>query len=61
MVEFTKVNIAMTKNTVKEFTPGQMEECIKVDFQTENNMVKEFINNKMVNKYTAYGLKVKKL
>jgi hypothetical protein len=55
MVEFIKVITAMTKNMDKVFTLGQMEECTKEDFQMENNMVKEFTNNKMVNKFTAYG------
>ena len=55
MAESIKVIIATTKNTVKAFTPGPTEECTKEGFQTENNMVKEFTNNKMVNKYTVYG------
>merc|ERR1712166_878217 len=55
MVEFIKVNIAMIKNMVKVYIPGPMEECTKEDFRTENNMEKEFTNNKMVNKYSVYG------
>jgi len=61
MEEFIKEITVMTKNTDKVFTPGQMVEYTKADSQMENNMVKEFINSKMDNKFTAYGSKVKKV
>ena len=41
MVEYTKENILMIKNTVKVFILGQMENVMMADGTKENNMVKQ--------------------
>jgi len=55
MAGFIKVITAMTRNMGKVSILGQMEECTKVGFQMENNMAKEFTNNKMANRFMVYG------
>ena len=51
----------MIKNMDMEYTHGQMDDTIKVDFLTENNTEKVYINKLMEQKPTAYGKKEKKV
>ena len=50
----------MIKNMDKEFTLGQIVECMKVDSIMVNNMERVHTDKPVVRKFTVYGRKEKR-
>ena len=60
MEEHIRETTQMTKNMGRESIRGLMDECIRVDFIMENNMVKGSIDKPLAKKFTVYGKKERK-
>jgi len=51
----------MTRNMVKVFTHGRMEDIIKEDSSTVNNMVRVYTNKSMALKHMEFGKKERRV